>query len=171
MTDKKEILNKLPWIIVAIAFLMATSCCKPGDAYSEFSIEEQYYLRGLCEPDCSPGYWSFSATSPRRQFTATAISVSITPDHDGFAYCMTYFDEQVCGESDLDWNQIAAGALSFPCGDHTSGYLIEASRGDFAEEGGFTLPSYWLAYADGHVAAAEGDAVDELMPMFRCSGN
>ena len=157
--------------IVVLAALFV-GCGAIADPYSDYTIEEQFILRGLCQPDCSITHFDFDAASPSGERMPNALIVEVSPrDTEGFQYCINYFDNQSCGQSDLIWNQVSAAALLFPCGTHVSGFLIRAERGDFAEEGGFTLPSYWLAYKGGQVAAVEGETADELAPMFNCEAD
>lgn len=159
--------------MAAIAFLsmFLAACDDRRSPYDEFTADEQYILRGLCDPDCSFRQIEFTAFSPVVHFRADAFQVHIEPsDPAGFEYCISYFDDQSCGTSPLNWNQISAARLSFPCSTHPEGFLIELRRGEVTEGGGFAHPSYWLAYADGEVAATEGETSEALGSMFVCSG-
>ncbi len=153
----------------ALAFMIA-GCCEVSNPYADFTLEEEFILVGKCDPACSPTHMSFTSRSPGGRFGVDALALSINPeDGNGFEYCLSYFDSQTCGESDLRWMQISAAHLTIPCASHQDGVLIEVRRGERGGGGNHASPSYWFAYHTGAVAVLESETNDEILPVFNCA--
>lgn len=157
------------FLVLGLAMLVA-ACCDQANPYDDFTYGEEYILYGICNPDCSPDYLSFSSVSPHGKFEVNSLTVEVIPNEiHGFSYCVNYFDDQSCGDSDLNWTQIFEVQLTIPCNTHTAGLLIEARRGDPDELGNFPLPSYWIAYTGGTVTLLEAETAIDIQQVFNCS--
>ncbi len=167
-----QLLMRLKSFVVLALLASMVSGCALADEFpqSEYEIEQLFIIGTDCDEDCLSTKFEFPAYHNSLAPVLDAITVDVVlREPEGFEYCLSYFGDQSCAASEDSWLEVFAGNLTFPCGPHDHGFLFEAARNEFVGDVLTNLPSLWLAYVDGEVAAIEAETADELLPMFQCA--
>jgi len=158
-------------VAVVLALCISQVACTKPSSSPDHELHESMIIESGCISDCNDTHMLFYADNIDESDSIVGVELSVAPnDTVGFDYCLTYFNDQSCGESQLTWSSVLGGHLTFPCGDPNTGYLIEALRAEYAGGEARDLPSIWLAYANGEIAAIEGETPEAVSSMFVCSG-
>lgn len=155
-------------LLLGLAACIETSAS--SEAYQDYEIEEIVILSGRCAEGCTSEHYSVEAYSPSTGDYIEAINLTVEPrSNSGFDYCITFFDEQTCGTSNLSWNDAIGLHVRLPCRTHGEGLLMERLRSTYIDGSSVSLPSIWFTWEDGSVTISQGGPVEEVTEIFGCS--
>ena len=166
---------------ILLLFLLLLSAimlmsCERSDSVNRGAQEELEFLeigiiQGACIENCSIDRFEFPAFRGEAVVVRDAISVTTEILDQSTRYCISYFDKSECSENAFLWEDVNQVELILPCESHENGFLIRASREQGQIELSLDPGPIWLAYADGAVAASEGETPDAIMHLFSCYGD